>query len=91
LPNWDISRGFLDVSITSEHSGNIHTNTLIFCVVFFILFAGRICGAAMGRTGVRGHNKINMTIRELYYTLSRIFPKLEFIAGISIFNIHSFP
>jgi hypothetical protein len=25
----------------------------------------------MGRTGVGGHNMINMTMRELYYTLSQ--------------------
>jgi hypothetical protein len=35
----------------------------------------------MGRTGVWGHNMINMTIRELLYctTLSRTFPILEFL------------
>ena len=38
--------------------------------LFFILFAGRISEAAMGRTGVGGHNKINMTIRELYYAFA---------------------
>ena len=38
LPSWDISRGFLDVSITSEHSGKIHINTLIFCAVFSLYY-----------------------------------------------------
>ncbi len=35
----------------------------------------------MGRTGVGGHNTINMTIRELYYTLSRIFSKTGIFRG----------
>jgi hypothetical protein len=40
-------------------------------VVCFYLFAERISEAAMGRTGIWGHNMINMTIRELlYYTFS---------------------
>jgi hypothetical protein len=31
----------------------------IFCVVFLYIIAERICEAAMGRTGVWGHNMIN--------------------------------
>jgi hypothetical protein len=54
---------------------------IIFSAWFFLyLFAERISEAAMGRTGVWGHNMINMTIRELlYYTFADFFPKLEFL------------
>jgi hypothetical protein len=53
-------------------------------VVFLYLFAERISKAAMGRTGVWGHNMINMTIRELLYYNLRTFPKLEFLFIILI-------
>ena len=49
-------------------------NTVIFCVFFFFkLFTERISEDAMGRTGVWGHNMINMTIRELYYIFAYYF------------------
>jgi hypothetical protein len=63
---------------------------IIFSAWFFLyLFAERISEAAMGRRGVWGHNMIDMTIRELLYrvhttTLSRTFPKLEFLFIIFI-------
>ena len=56
----------------------------IFCVVFLYLFAERISKAAMGRTGVWGHNMINMTIRELPYYNFADFSK----TGISLYNIN---
>ena len=37
-----------------------------------------------GKTGVWGHNMINMTIRELLYTFADFFPKLEFLFIILI-------
>jgi hypothetical protein len=40
------------IFITSEPSGRIHPHTVIFWVVFFILFAERISEAAMGSTAV---------------------------------------
>jgi hypothetical protein len=46
--------------------------------LFFILFAGRISEAAMGRTGVGGHNMINMTVRELYYAFADFFQNWNF-------------
>jgi hypothetical protein len=43
---------------------------------FFILFAERISEAAMGRTGVWGHNMINKNRqKESCTTLTRIFSK----------------
>ncbi len=43
---------------------------------FFILFAERISEAAMGRTGVWGHNMINKNRqKERCTTLTRIFSK----------------
>ena len=58
---------------------------IIFSAWFFLyLFAERISEAAMGRTGVWGHNMINMTIRELYYTFADFCPKLEFLFIILI-------
>jgi hypothetical protein len=51
---------------------------------FFLLFAGRISEAAVGRTGVGGHNMINMTIRELYYTFADFFQNWNF----SIYNLY---
>ena len=58
---------------------------IIFSAWFFLyLFAERISGAEMGRTGVWGHNMIKMTIRELlYYT----FPDFS-ETGISLYNIN---
>jgi hypothetical protein len=52
---------------------------------FFLLFAGRISEAAMGRTRVGGHNMINMTIRELYYTFADFFQNWNF----SIYNLYN--
>jgi hypothetical protein len=52
---------------------------------FFLLFAGRISEAAMGRTGVGGLNMINMTIRELYYTFADFFQNWNF----SIYNLYN--
>jgi hypothetical protein len=52
---------------------------------FFLLFAGRISEAAMGRTGVGGLNMINMTIRELYYTFGDFFQNWNF----SIYNLYN--
>ena len=46
--------------------------------LFFILFAGRISEAVMGRTGVGGHNMINMTVRELYYAFADFFQNWNF-------------
>ncbi len=41
---------------------------IIFSAWFFLyLLVERISEAGMGRTGVWGHNMINMTIRELLY------------------------
>jgi hypothetical protein len=61
---------------------------IIFSAWFFLfLFAERISEAAMGRTGVWGHNMIDMTIRELlymYYTFAD-FSK----TGISLYNFYS--
>jgi hypothetical protein len=59
---------------------------IIFSAWFFLyLFAERISEASMGRTGVWGHNMINMTIRELlYYNTFADFPK----TGISLYNIN---
>ncbi len=58
---------------------------IIFSAWFFLyLFAKRINGAAMGRTGVWGHNMINMTIRELlYYTFADFSETV-----ISLYNIN---
>jgi hypothetical protein len=55
---------------------------IIFSAWFFLyLFAERISEAAMGRTGVWGHNMINMTIRELLYYTFADFSK----TGISLY------
>jgi hypothetical protein len=51
---------------------------------FFYLFAERISKAAMGRTGVWGHNMINMTIIELLNYNFADFSK----TGISLYNIN---
>ncbi len=58
---------------------------IIFSAWFFLyLFAEWISEAAMGRTGVWGHNMINMTIRELLYYTFVDFSK----TGISLYNIN---
>jgi hypothetical protein len=54
---------------------------------FFLLFAGRISEAAMGSTGVGGHNMINMTIRELYYTSGDFYKTGTFLYIIYIILI----
>jgi hypothetical protein len=53
---------------------------IIFSAWFFLyLFAEKISEAAMGRTGVWGHNMINMAIRELlYYTFADFFQNWNF-------------
>jgi hypothetical protein len=63
LPNWDNSRGFLinnagrisEAALRWEGRGTLY----FLRGFFFILFAERISEAAMGRTGVWGHNMIN--------------------------------
>jgi hypothetical protein len=58
---------------------------IIFSAWFFLyLFAERISGAAMGRTGVWGYNMINITIRELLYYTFADFSE----TGISLYNIN---
>ncbi len=85
FPNWNFPGVFstYHYSLTSEPSGKIHPHTVIFLRgLFFILFVGRISEAAMGRTGVGGHNMImiNMTIRELYYAFAAFL--------VSLYNIN---
>ncbi len=68
LPNWDISRGFsLHIIYNAARISEATmrgVGDIIFSAWFFLyLFAERISEAAMGRTGVWGHNKIDMTIR----------------------------
>jgi hypothetical protein len=58
---------------------------IMFSAWFFLyLFAEKISKAAMGRTGVWGHNMINMTIRELLYYNFADFSK----TGNSLYNIN---
>ena len=93
MPNWDISRGFLYISLITlirgagdiifHNLGAQWKDTPSYCNSlrgsFFIFFAERISEAAMGRTGVWGHNMLNMTIRELlYYTLADFFQNWNF-------------
>jgi hypothetical protein len=62
LPNWDNSRGFLiDAGNISEAAMRWEGRGTLYFLrgFFFILFTERIGEAAMGRTGVRGHNMIN--------------------------------
>jgi hypothetical protein len=78
FPNW-IFPGF---SLRFTNLGAQWKDSPSYCDflrgLFFILFAGRISEAAMGRTGVGGHNMINMTIRELYYAFADFFQNWNF-------------
>ena len=93
LPNWDISRGFLDVSITSEHSGKIHTNTLIFCVVFslYSIICRKDLRSCDEQDGGRGtHYDKYDNKRAVLYAFADFFQNWNFSRGfLYIIFIHS--
>jgi hypothetical protein len=69
--------------ITLEPSGRVHPHTWIFRGLF-LYYSLQGSSAKLRWVGCRvgGHNKINMTVRELYYTFADFFQN-----RISLYNI----